>query len=75
MTQGQGNESLEKFEYSEAALAEYYAGTRRNVRPGLVFLTSMFVAFSLKEFGVPMAVTLPLFGVGMIISVVMVVQN
>jgi hypothetical protein len=75
MTQEHGNESLEKFEYSEAALDQYYASRRRNVRPSLVFLIMMFSGLALQKFGAPMLVLLVLWSVGMIAVFVVVAQN
>jgi hypothetical protein len=64
MTQRQGNESQENFEYSEAALDEYQAGTRLNRRPALAMMAGMTLSLASWKLHAPVAVVLVLLGVG-----------
>jgi hypothetical protein len=69
------NQSDGKFEPSEEAREEYYASRRLSKRPVLVFLPTSFLALGLQQLGVPMPVTLVLFGVGMIAFFVLTTKN
>ena len=72
MTQRQGNESQEKFEYSESALDEYYASRRRYIRPVLVLFAMMLLFFATRKYEV---LALTLVGVGMLVFFVLICQN
>jgi hypothetical protein len=75
MTQRQDNESQDKFEYSEAALDEYYAGTRLNRRAALAMMTGMTLSLASWKLHAPVAVFMVLLGVGAIASFVLTGQN
>jgi hypothetical protein len=72
MTQRQGNERQEKFEYSEAALDEYYASRRRYIRPVLVLFATMLLFFPTRRYEVA---ALAVVGVGGLVFFVMIGQN
>jgi hypothetical protein len=75
MTQRQGNESQGKFDYSDAALDEYYAAKRLNWRPGLAMMAGMTLSLAPWKLHAPMAIPLVLLGVGAITSFVLAGQN
>jgi hypothetical protein len=75
MTQRQGNESQGKFDYSDAALDEYYAAKRLNWRPGLAMMAGMTLDLATWKLHAPMAIPLVFLGVGAIISFVLAGQN
>ena len=68
----QGKESLEKFEYSEAAMDQWRASKRRAIRPPLVFLPFMVVVAIVHDHEV---VSVALTLVGMVAALAMAGQN
>ena len=74
MTQ-QGDEGQRKFDYSDAALDEYYAAKRLNRRPGWAMMAGMTLSLVLWKLHAPVAIPLVLLGVGGTASFVLAGQN
>jgi hypothetical protein len=75
MTGRDGNQSQEDFKPSDAAMNEFRASRRRNIRPGLVFLPMMFLVIALQKYGAPTPVLVTLTSVAGVVSLVTVGQN
>jgi hypothetical protein len=75
MTPKNGKEGREAFKPSDAAMDEYYASRRRNIRPALVSLSMMALVLALREFQAPVSVLLAVIGVWIIWSFVLIAQN
>ena len=71
MTQQDGHGGPGEFEYSEAAMDEWRASRRRQIRPVLVFLPVMILFAVLHT----QMVSVPIVLVGIVVTGVMIVQN
>jgi len=72
MTQLDGHGGPGEFAYSEAAMDEWRASRRRQIRPVLVFLPVMVVSYNLHAHE---AVALSILLLGGLVTGVMIVQN